>query len=96
MASRRSAVVRPVNTRIVPPPDRYRRSLRAAASPAHAWYAEDRDLIPSHTDTIARKLYEDGYSARGLYAKLTEDAALNPIPWRSATAPGAGYPLCFA
>src|SRR5918995_5371207 len=41
-------------------------------------YAEDRDLIPSHTDAIARKLYDDGYSVRGLYAKLTEDAALNP------------------
>lgn len=41
-------------------------------------YAEDRDLIPSRTDAMARKLYEDGYSLRGLYAKLTEDAALNP------------------
>jgi N-6 DNA Methylase len=41
-------------------------------------YAEDRDLIPSHTDAIARKLYDDGYSVCGLYAKLTEDAALNP------------------
>ncbi len=41
-------------------------------------YAEDRDLIPSRTDALARKLYDDGYSVRGLYAKLTEDAALNP------------------
>jgi hypothetical protein len=41
-------------------------------------YAEDRDLIPSHTDADARKLYDDGYSVRGLYAKLSEDAALNP------------------
>lgn len=41
-------------------------------------YAEDRDLIPSRTDAMARKLYEDGYSLRGLYAKLAEDAALNP------------------
>ncbi|TVR81403.1 MAG: hypothetical protein EA405_08660 [Rhodospirillales bacterium] len=41
-------------------------------------YAEDRDLIPSRTDAKARKLYDDGYSVRGLYAKLSEDAALNP------------------
>lgn len=41
-------------------------------------YAEDRDLIPSRTEALARKLYDDGYSVRGLYAKLTEDAALNP------------------
>ncbi len=41
-------------------------------------YAEDRDLIPSRIDALARKLYDDGYSVRGLYAKLTEDAALNP------------------
>lgn len=41
-------------------------------------YAEDRDLIPSRADTLARKLYDDGYSVRGLYAKLTEDSALNP------------------
>ncbi len=41
-------------------------------------YAEDRDLIPSRTDARARKLYDDGYSVRGLYARLTEDAALNP------------------
>ncbi len=41
-------------------------------------YAEDRDLIPSRTDALARKLYDDGYSVRGLYAKLTEDAAHNP------------------
>lgn len=41
-------------------------------------YAEDRDLIPSRVDTTARKLYDDGYSVRGLYAKLTEDAAHNP------------------
>jgi len=41
-------------------------------------YAEDRDLIPSRSDTEARALYEQGYSVRGLYAKLLEDAALNP------------------
>jgi hypothetical protein len=41
-------------------------------------YAEDRDLIPSRTDALARKLYDDGYAVRGLYARLTEDAALNP------------------
>ena len=41
-------------------------------------YAEDRDLLPSRTDEHARELYESGYSVRGLYGKLTEDAALNP------------------
>jgi N-6 DNA Methylase len=41
-------------------------------------YAEDRDLLPSRTDEQARELYENGYSVRGLYGKLTEDAALNP------------------
>lgn len=40
-------------------------------------YAEDRDLIPSRTDAVARKLYDDGYSVRGLYAGLSEDATLN-------------------
>jgi hypothetical protein len=41
-------------------------------------YAEDRDLLPSRTDGRAREIYETSYSARGLYAKLTEDTALNP------------------
>jgi hypothetical protein len=41
-------------------------------------YAEDRELVPSRTDERARELYENGYSVRGLYGKLTEDAALNP------------------
>ncbi|MEQ8665633.1 MAG: N-6 DNA methylase [Rhodospirillales bacterium] len=41
-------------------------------------YAEDRDLIPSRTDGQARTLYEDGYSVRGLFGRLYEDAALNP------------------
>ncbi|AND86591.1 blr0865 [Bradyrhizobium diazoefficiens USDA 110] len=41
-------------------------------------YAEDRDLLPSRTDGRSRALYDNGYSVRGLYAKLTEDAALNP------------------
>jgi hypothetical protein len=41
-------------------------------------YAEDRDLLPSASDGDARKLYEQSYSLRGLYAKLVEDAALNP------------------
>jgi hypothetical protein len=41
-------------------------------------YAEDRDLLPSRTDGRARALYDNGYSVRGLYAKLAEDAALNP------------------
>jgi hypothetical protein len=41
-------------------------------------YAEDRDLLPSRTDGRARRIYETSYSLRGLYEKLTEDAALNP------------------
>ncbi|MBR0689898.1 N-6 DNA methylase [Bradyrhizobium manausense] len=41
-------------------------------------YAEDRDLLPSRTDGRARELYETGYSLRGLYDRLTHDAALNP------------------
>jgi hypothetical protein len=41
-------------------------------------YAEDRDLLPSRTDGRARQIYETSYAVRGLYAKLTEDAALNP------------------
>ncbi|GAA0589308.1 hypothetical protein [Caenispirillum bisanense] len=41
-------------------------------------YAEDRDLIPSRTDAAARALYDQGYSLRGLHAKLLEDLARNP------------------
>jgi hypothetical protein len=41
-------------------------------------YAEDRDLLPSRDDERAHKLYESGYSVRGLFGRLTEDAALNP------------------
>ncbi|MEQ1718087.1 MAG: hypothetical protein ABL907_19270, partial [Hyphomicrobium sp.] len=41
-------------------------------------YAEDRDLMPSKTDGRSKTLYEQGYSVRGLYAKLIEDEALYP------------------
>ncbi len=41
-------------------------------------YAEDRDLIPSRTDTQARALYDENYSVRGLFAKLVGDETLNP------------------
>lgn len=41
-------------------------------------YAEDRDLLPSRDDGRSRALYDNGYSVRGLYAKLAEDVALNP------------------
>ena len=37
-----------------------------------------RDLLPSRTDGRTRQIYETSYSVRGLYARLTEDAALNP------------------
>jgi hypothetical protein len=45
-------------------------------------YAEDRDLLPSRTDGRSRQIYETSYSLRGLYARLTEDAALNPDTMR--------------
>jgi hypothetical protein len=41
-------------------------------------YAEDRDLLPSRTDGRTRQIYETSYSVRGLYGRLSEDAALNP------------------
>src|SRR6516225_8582056 len=41
-------------------------------------YAEDRDLLPSRPDGRAREIYETSYSVRGLYARLSEDVALNP------------------
>jgi len=41
-------------------------------------YAEDRDLLPSRPDGRAQSIYEIGYSVRGLYDRLTNDAALNP------------------
>ncbi|MFG1270115.1 DNA methyltransferase [Xanthobacter sp. DSM 14520] len=41
-------------------------------------YAEDRDLLPSLPGARPREVYETSYSVRGLYAKLTEDATLNP------------------
>lgn len=41
-------------------------------------YAEDRDLLPSRTDADARRIYETSYAVRGLYARLSEDAALHP------------------
>jgi hypothetical protein len=41
-------------------------------------YAEDRDLLPSRLDGRAREIYETSYSARGLFARLVEDAAINP------------------
>jgi hypothetical protein len=41
-------------------------------------YAEDRDLLPSLASGRAREIYENSYSVRGLYARLVQDAALNP------------------
>jgi hypothetical protein len=41
-------------------------------------YAEDRDLIPSKSDGRSRALYQQGYSVRGLFAKLLEDEARYP------------------
>lgn len=41
-------------------------------------YAEDRDLMPSRRSDGGLELYERGYSVRGLFARLENDAALNP------------------
>lgn len=41
-------------------------------------FAEDRELLPSMTEDTARILYDENYSARGLYDRLLEDRALNP------------------
>ncbi|BBE73283.1 Eco57I restriction-modification methylase domain-containing protein [Oharaeibacter diazotrophicus] len=42
-------------------------------------YAEDRDLIPSRTDTAARALYDQGYGVRSLHARLAEDRARHEL-----------------
>jgi N-6 DNA Methylase len=60
------------------PADLYEGLLTVLMRLVFILYAEDRDLLPSRTDERARELYESGYSVRGLYGKLTEDAALNP------------------
>ena len=41
-------------------------------------YAEDRDLLPSASDPSLKQLWENGYSIKTLYARLTVDEALNP------------------
>jgi N-6 DNA Methylase len=41
-------------------------------------YAEDRDLIPTVRSGEPMEIYEEGYSVRGLYARLVEDRALHP------------------
>jgi hypothetical protein len=41
-------------------------------------YAEDRGLLPSQTDVTARALYDENYSVRGLFARLSDDAARHP------------------
>lgn len=41
-------------------------------------YAEDRDLMPSRREDGGQALYEQGYSVRSLFARLENDAALNP------------------
>jgi N-6 DNA Methylase len=41
-------------------------------------YAEDRDLIPTARSGEPMEIYEEGYSVRGLYARLAEDRALHP------------------
>ena len=41
-------------------------------------YAEDRGLIPSRDDPMARAFYEQGYGVRALHTRLLEDAAPHP------------------
>jgi hypothetical protein len=41
-------------------------------------YAEDRELMPTQRTGAAVEVYEQGYSVRGLYARLVEDRALHP------------------
>lgn len=41
-------------------------------------YAEDRDLIPSREDEEAKRIYDQGYSVRDLFARLEEDRAQYP------------------
>ena len=42
-------------------------------------YAEDRDLIPSRSDAVARALYDQGYGVRCLHARLLEDRAKHEL-----------------
>lgn len=41
-------------------------------------YAEDRDLLPTHTEDGLKALWESGYSIKTLYARLLVDQAVNP------------------
>lgn len=41
-------------------------------------YAEDRDLLPTHTEDGLKALWESGYSIKTLYARLLADQAVNP------------------
>jgi hypothetical protein len=59
-------------------------------------YAEDRDLIPSKSDGRSRALYQQGYSVRGLFAKLLEDEARYPDTMNERVGAGAGSSRCSA
>lgn len=41
-------------------------------------YAEDRGLVPSRDDALARAFYAQGYGVRSLHGRLLEDEALHP------------------
>lgn len=41
-------------------------------------YAEDRDLLPTHTEGGLKALWESGYSIKTLYARLLADQSVNP------------------
>jgi hypothetical protein len=71
-----SALVRELST--TRPEHLYEGLLTVLMRLVFVLYAEDRDLLPSLPGARARQVYEISYSVRGLYAKLTEDATLNP------------------
>ncbi len=57
-------------------------------------YAEDRDLLPSHTDADSHALYEN-YSVRDLLARLSDDEAQNPDTMDERLAAGAALLALF-
>ena len=60
------------------PHDLYEGLLTVLMRLVFVLYAEDRDLLPSLSQTHAKDVYEKSYSLRGLYGKLVEDEALHP------------------
>ncbi len=59
-------------------------------------YAEDRELMPSRPEGGGRSLYDQGYSVRGLFARLENDASLHPDTMDERRGLGASCSRCFA